>query len=135
MRKQATTALLMLALASWGTSLAQAAERTHANAVAKTKTIAWRSHDCCAHQAVFLATLALPLQPAGMPCGSEHPCCVRPAPQNVPNLPSAFSQQPPATEFQALAPDIVRAETRTAFLVDFPRTFRDPSRFRVALRI
>ena len=59
-------------------------------------------HPCCHSSAAASFEIALP---ASMPCGSEHACCLRPAPTNSANLPSTRSGQ--------------RSETRPAAWVGY----------------
>jgi hypothetical protein len=82
------------------------------------------------------AQATLSAQLAGMPCGSEHTCCIRPLPQNVPELPSASSQQPPSEESRipaAAAP--LPDDPAVPDGADYPLTFREYSELSTILRI
>lgn len=57
-------------------------------------------HPCCHSSAAASFEIALP---PDMPCGSEHSCCLRPAPTNSANLPSTNSGQRPETRPAARA--------------------------------
>lgn len=131
-------ALLALTLVSWVGSFAQATDGG-LNPIARgPKPVATghRDHDCCGHQKAQPASTALPFQPAGMPCGDEHPCCVRPIPQNVPSLPSTSNHQPPSDESPALAGAAsIPAESAAEFGGVSPHTLRDYFSLSTILRI
>jgi hypothetical protein len=54
------------------------------------------AHPCCHSSSAAPFEIALP---PNIPCGSEHSCCLRPAPTNSANLPSISGQQRPETGF------------------------------------
>jgi hypothetical protein len=88
-------ALLLLTMVSWVGSFAQvssAADRAR-DVSQGTSSSAHHAHDCCGSLRTLLKKPALPVNPVSMPCGDEHPCCVRPGPQTTPNLPSVFGYQ------------------------------------------
>jgi hypothetical protein len=96
MRTRPMAALLVLTLVSWVGSFAQASEGVHPAPIQQKPIRHQHGHHCCWPQQVVMVQPALPPQPAGRPCGNEHPCCVRPAPENTPSLPSTFGPQRPA---------------------------------------
>jgi hypothetical protein len=130
-------ALIALTLVSWVGSFAQSADGALDQIVSKPKPGAadHRGHDCCAHQKGFPTIAAIPVQPADMPCGDEQPCCVRPVPQNVPNLPTGNGQRPPAEQIRAFRVDASLAPDRIVAASENPRTPRDPSQLSTVLRI
>ena len=87
-------ALLLLTMVSWVGSFAQASGTPgRAQEVSQgTSSSIHHAHDGCGSLRTLLTKPALPVNPASMPCGDEHPCCVRPGPQTTPNLPSTFGQ-------------------------------------------
>jgi hypothetical protein len=54
-------------------------------------------HKCCHSSLAPNFEIAQSLPPLSTPCGSEHPCCVRPGPANVAEMPSVQGQQRPDT--------------------------------------
>jgi hypothetical protein len=61
------------------------------------------AHPCCHSNATAQFETAMPLPPAGMPCGSEHTCCVSPGPTNFAEVPSTSGQpRPEACQSEAL---------------------------------
>jgi len=52
------------------------------------------NHPCCLPPARLVQTLA-PLPFSGMPCGSQHSCCIRSAASQLPNLVSQRENQRP----------------------------------------
>src|ERR1700747_93044 len=95
MRTRSMAALLLLTIVSWAGSFAQVpGGRDHLEGVRqRTSPSVHRAHDCCGSLQILLTKPALPFKPASMPCGDEHPCCVRPAPQTTPILPSTFGHK------------------------------------------
>lgn len=95
-------ALLVLTMVSWVGSFAQTADTSaHAKPVAQFTPDSYPAHSCCAPLQEIMERF-IPNNPAGMPCGDEHPCCVRPEPQNTPNLPSSCKQQESSLEESAI---------------------------------
>jgi len=130
-------ALLVFTFVSWVGSFGQATDGVASQRASAPKpdAIQHHPHDCCEHRRTF-PTAALPAQPAGMPCGNERSCCVRPGPQNVPNLPSACSQQLLSEESRIpAAAASAPGELRVPFGGDDPLTFLDYSVFNTILRI
>jgi len=94
MRSRPMAAFLVLMMVSWVGSFAQTADTSvQTSPVAQSTPDGHHTHNCCGPLGAFLVRPTLPEKPAGMPCGDEHPCCVRPGPQNTPNLPSSCGQQ------------------------------------------
>jgi len=47
-------------------------------------------HSCCPDlHPRMISIVLLTMDPATMPCGGQHPCCAKRAPQNLPSLPAA----------------------------------------------
>src|SRR5580700_539325 len=138
MRSRPMAALIALTLVSWVGSFAQATDGALNQAVASPKPVAvdHHEHECCGHQKAQPAGEALPFQPAGMPCGNEHPCCIRPMPQNVPGLPSTSNHEPPSGESRILeAATSIPSGSAAELGSVIPYTYRDCSSLSTVLRI
>lgn len=65
-----------------------------------------KAHQCCYSSVTARPALAMPLPPAGMPCGTEHTCCVSPGPANFAEVPSTSGPpRPDACRNEALPGD------------------------------
>ena len=138
MRTRPMAALMALTLVSWVGSFAQATDGSLTQVAASPKPAAtdYHEHDCCGHRKAQPGGKALPFQPAGMPCDDEHPCCVRPIPQNVPSLPSPSNHQPPSDESRILeAATSIPSGSAAELSSVLPFTFRDDSSLSTVLRI
>jgi hypothetical protein len=138
MRTRPMAVLMALTLVGWVGSFAQAMDGALDQIVCKPKPVAtdYHEHDCCGHRKAQPAGEAFPFQPAGMPCGDEHPCCVRPIPQNVPSLPSTSNQQPPSDESRILeAATSIPSGSAAELGSVLPFTFHDDSSLSTVLRI
>jgi len=103
MSRRLLAATLVLTLLSWLGALAQPMPHEHGKASVAATAPAAHDHNaihrCCQPPRAFSFPVAmLPLVPANMPCGGEHSCCIRPGPQNSPNLPSTTGNRRPAAE-------------------------------------
>jgi len=53
-------------------------------------------HSCCPDLHSRVASVVfLTLDPAAMPCGGQHPCCAKRAPENLPSLPATNRRRAP----------------------------------------
>ena len=132
-------ALMVLTVVSWVGSYAQivppsqdGAERP-AQAVSKNQL----KHDCCPpHQQHPFFEAALPSQPAGMPCGGGHSCCINPAPESTPELPSQCARQRPVNHTRTVPLILAQPENTHASPASLvQKTIRDASQLSTVLRI
>lgn len=82
--------LLLASFANWSmpASLASSLQVPKlASAAAQSR--AGHDHSCCPGVHSQLSLISVALVPASMPCGSQHPCCAKSAPENPPSLPTA----------------------------------------------
>ena len=135
MRTGSMAALLLLTMVSWVGSFAQVSPTSDGakNESQRTSLGAHSAHDCCGSLQILPTKPVLPLKPASMPCGDEHPCCVRPGPQTTPNLPSTLEQQKLVVRRFA-AVTVMSEEARAASEPEW-RAFTRRLEFNTVLRI
>jgi len=97
MIRQLVATLLMLALCGAGAFAQPLSIEKTAVAQAPSAHDGTSSHNRCHSSSAPNFGIAQSLPPLSTPCGSEHPCCVRPGPANVAEMPSAQGQQRPDT--------------------------------------
>lgn len=86
---------LLLALLAFGNTPLALATLLHSEPATKKLAISNpHNHSCCpdAHMR-FVPLMVTPV--STMPCGAQHPCCAKQAPENSPSLPVATSTQRP----------------------------------------
>jgi hypothetical protein len=93
MKHRFIAALLLasLALSSVPVSLASSLAAGSSTAVKPAEPSSSNPHDhsCCPGvHSTFVPPVYVKLAPADLPC-DEHPCCVKPGPENPPSLPAA----------------------------------------------
>src|ERR1700746_4028065 len=95
MIRQLVAALLMLMLCGVGAFAQPLSVERLAVAQAPSAHDDTSSHKCCHSSSTPNFEIAKSLPPVSMPCGGEHPCCVRPGPANFAEVPSTEGQQRP----------------------------------------
>jgi hypothetical protein len=113
MNRRCIAALLLGSLLWWSVPLvfaakallaqesAQAAQKSSPSSPAPA-----HKHDCCPGFHPAFSSPVFIKGPASLPCGDEHPCCVRPRPDNTPLPGSGVSQLDPGARVELL-PDHV----------------------------
>ena len=99
MKKKFIAAVVLASLALWSVPLALASSpQMSAAQKASPAAPAKHDHSCCpgVHSQFVRPLLAVP-SPAEIPC-EQHPCCVRPAPQNSAALPAAKTTIRPGSD-------------------------------------
>lgn len=93
MLKRVITGVVLAALASWSAPLVFAVHADAARAGQESSKAA-QHHSCCPRfHSPFIVPEVLPQPLPQMPCGDQHPCCARQAPENSSVLPA--SSRPP----------------------------------------
>lgn len=89
MKKKFIAAVVLASLALWSAPLALASSPQMAAKKQATTASAMHDHSCCPSlHSRLIRPLFIASSPAEKPC-DQHPCCVRPAPQNTAALPAA----------------------------------------------
>lgn len=85
-----TTAGLMLLLLLFSIVPGAFASNSSSLKLQPSKSQASKDHSCCPHLhgQIMMPPIA-ELPPAPMPCGDEHPCCAKRAPENPASLPAS----------------------------------------------
>jgi len=91
MKRRIIAGVMLLTLAGWSvpTALAAATSLRTLKSEAQPSRSSGHHHSCCpgAHTNTD-SVLFTAFVPAAMPCGDEHPCCTKQAPENPPSLPA-----------------------------------------------
>ncbi|HET7893462.1 MAG TPA: hypothetical protein VFL34_18180 [Candidatus Sulfotelmatobacter sp.] len=95
MKTKLMGALLLALLAFGNTPLALATPLLQPEPTTKKRAISNPYHHSCCPDAPmrFVPLMVTPV--STMPCGAQHPCCAKRAPENPPSLPVATSAQRP----------------------------------------
>jgi hypothetical protein len=91
-------------------------------------------HPCCLRPVGFVQTLA-PSPFSGMPCGSQHSCCIRSGPSQLPNLVSQRENQRPGWRPIATVADQQKSMTAEFAPSPSPNRGRSYSDLSTVLRI
>jgi hypothetical protein len=98
MKKKFIGALVLASLAMWSAPFALASSPQVAAKKQATTAPAKHDHSCCPGvHSQFVRPLVVVPSPAEVPC-DQHPCCVRPAPQNSAALPAAKTTIRPGSD-------------------------------------
>ena len=86
MRKRVLAALVLASVACWNVPLAMA----HTSPAKDSPSPAVHDHSCCpgSHARLALPVLITTPAPMNMPCGENHPCCMKQAPSGNAALPA-----------------------------------------------
>jgi len=107
MKKRFIAAVVLASLTLWGVPAAFASTLQPGSSISEKpaeQIASAHDHSCCPgfHSRIVLPPFVTPA-PAEMPCGEQHPCCAKPAPQNSPALPSASPTVRPGSEGAPMA--------------------------------
>jgi len=102
MKEKFIAAVVLASLALWSVPAAFASTLHPGSSISEKpaeQIASGRDHSCCPgfHSRIVLPLFVTPA-PAEMPCGDQHPCCAKPAPQNSPALPAAGPTVRPGSE-------------------------------------
>jgi hypothetical protein len=98
MKKKFIAAVVLASLTLWSVPLALASSPLVAAKKQATTASAMHDHSCCPGvHSRFVRFLFVVPSPAEIPC-EQHPCCVRPAPQNSAALPAAKTTIRPGSD-------------------------------------
>jgi hypothetical protein len=129
-RQRFIAALVLASLSCWSIPFALASSPQADSSSRSQKQKHAADHACCPHlSSRSLPELFVNLAPGRMPCGSEHPCCVKQAPSESPALPATIRIPLPGADQLTVAILDDSSRNRTRSMAEFSENTPFPSYF------